>query len=373
MVKLIVVDLGCEKIFLKSQASYNFQTNGGNIVNDRPYTITDVAKMLGVSPSTVSRAMNNNPGVSDALRKKVLDFVQEIGYRPNTAAQSLSSGRSNMVALILGDIRNPFYADLAFGIQSELEALGYMVTTFNSEYDFEKEIQFIRMAHQYNYSGIILVTVDSEEFDKHSENIDLPILLVNRITENYKGSLVIIDNFQAGYIAARHLINLGHKKIGFLSGDHKSSTASLQRFKGYKQALVNYQLEYDEDYCMFDLDWRMRTGYAAAEKIFSKKNENSEFPSAFLLANDLVALGFMDYCGSHDIKIPDDISIVSFDNIAYAGLYQIQLTTVSQHANVVSENAAHLMYQLLTDPPKEPRRIIIEPTLVVRNSTKRFE
>lgn len=343
-------------------------------MSERPYTISQVAKMLGVSPSTVSRAMNNAPGVSDSVRKEILDFIDEIGYRPNTVAQSLSRGRSNMVALILGDIRNPFYADLAFGIQKALDSHGFIVTTFNSEYDYDKEQQFIQFARQYNYSGIILVTVNSEEADKYLAHLDLPVLLVNRITKHYTGPLVVTDNFQAGYIAARHLINLGHRKIGFLAGQHKSSTASAQRFQGYRQALDNYQLEYHEEYCLFDLDWRMNTGYNAAQTIFSsKKKKNASFPSAFLIANDLLALGFMDYCGDKAIRIPEDISIVSFDNIAYADLHQIQLTTVSQHVETMSLEAANLMLQLLTNPPKEPKRVIIEPTLIVRNTTGPYQ
>lgn len=339
-------------------------------MNKRPYTISEVAKMLGVSPSTVSRAMNDAPGVSDAVKQKVLAFVDEIGYRPNTIAQSLSRGRSNMVALILGDIRNPFYADLAFGIQKYLDNRGFIVTTFNSEYSYQKELQFMQYAQQYNYAGVILVTVNSEEASKYLEKSDFPILLVNRVTQNYKGPLVVLDNFQAGYIAARHLINLGHKRIGFFSGHHKSSTASHQRFLGYKQALDNYQLEYNKDYCMFDLDWRMESGYNAAEKFFSSKNALR--PSALLLANDLMALGFMDYCGKHDISIPDELSLISFDDIAYSSLAQIQLTTVSQHVGQMSETAGELMYELLTEPPKSPKRVILEPTLVERNTTKAY-
>lgn len=335
------------------------------------YTITEVAKMLKVSPSTVSRAINNAPGVSEAVREQILNFVEETGYRPNTIAQSLSRGKSNMVALILGDIRNPFYAGLAFGIQKNLDKHGYTVTTFNSEYDYRKELEFIQFAKQYHYCGIILVTVNSKEADKYLNKLGLPVLLVNRITEHYDGPFVITDNFQAGYIAARHLINLGHKKISFLSGHHKNSTASYQRFLGYRQALKNYHLAYDEKYCLYDLNWKMETGYEAAEKIFSQSS-STDFPSAFLLSNDLLALGFMDYCDKHNISIPNDISIVSFDNIVYSGLHRIQLTTVSQHGEKMAEEASKVMIELLENPPKEPRRIIMEPTLIERNTTSAY-
>lgn len=341
-------------------------------MKERNYTIAEVAKMLDVAPSTVSRAMNNAPGVSDAVRKRILDFVDKIGYTPNSAAQSLSRGRSNMVALILGDIRNPFYSDLAFGIQKELDAHGFLVTTFNSEYDPLKEMEYIQLAKQHNYSGIILVTVTNEKAEAYLKKITLPLLLVNRIADNYHGSVVVADNFQSGYIATRHLINLGHKNIGFLAGNHKSSTASAQRFQGFLQALTNYQLRYEKKNCIFDLDWRVETGCSAAKEIFTNRKDNPDFPSAFLLANDLLALGFMDYCGRHDIRIPEDVSIVGFDDILYSRLHQIQLTTVSPHVDVMSKKAGELMLQMITNPECEPTRIILEPTLMERKTTAAY-
>lgn len=341
-------------------------------MNSHAYTIAEVAKALGVSPSTVSRAINNGPGVGAELRKKILDYVEEIGYRPNAIAQGLSRGHSNMVSLIIGDMRNPFYADLAFGIQQNLAEHGYVVTTFNSEYDVKKELQIISFAKQYHYCGVILVTVNNENADDYLKQIDLPFLLVNRVTDHYNGSFVVTDNFQAGYIAARHLINLGHRRIGFLSGHHKSSTASYHRFLGFQQALKNYCIPYKEEFCLFDLNWRLESGYEAAKRIFAKRTQLSEFPSAFILSNDLSALGFMNYCEENAIRIPEDISIVSFDNIIYSSLHRIQLTTVSQHASRLSEEASKVMVELLENPPAEPRRVIIEPTLIERNSTKSY-
>lgn len=335
------------------------------------YTIAKVAKELGVSPATVSRAMNNAPGVSKALQDKILHFVDKVGYRPNTIAQSLSRGRSNMIALILGDIRNPFYADITFNIQKNLEEHGFVVTTLNSEYDYRKELQFIELASSNNFGGIILVTVNSEQANKYINSINMPVLLVNRVMESYSGPFVITDNFQAGYIAARHLINLGHKDIGFLSGHYKTSSAAYQRFLGYKQALNNYCLTFNEQFCSFDLNLTMDTGFVAAKKIF-ESTSSKQRPSAYLMANDLLALGFMDYCELHSIHIPNDLSIIGFDDIDYASLHRIQLTTVSQHADKIAESASDIMVELLTDPPASPRKKIIEPTLIIRNSTKQF-
>ena len=336
-------------------------------MSKRPYTISEVAKMLGVSPSTVSRAMNHSPGVSDPVRKKVLDFVEEIGYRPNTVAQSLSRGRSNMVALILGDIRNPFYADLAFGIQRALDSHGFIVTTFNSEYDYKKEMQFLEFARQYNYSGIILVTVNSEEADKYLEGLELPVLLVNRITEHYTGPLVVTDNFQAGYIAAMHLIELGHKRLGFISG-HRFSSASTRRLEGFKQALRNCLLPVNEEDFM-EGDLKMTTGAEVARQFLERDSQ----PTGIAIANDMMALGFLDYCKSVNLSIPQDLSVISFDDIVFSKLHGIELTTVSQHGKDMGEKAAQLILRRIKHPDADYKKIILEPSLIVRNTTAPYK
>ena len=165
------------------------------------YTISDVAEALGVSRATVSRAMNHSPGVGEELRKKILDYVKEIGYSPNTLAQSFSKGRMNFIAMVLGDIRNPFYSELAFMIQKELNENGYMVMVFNSEYDAGKEVEYIRMAAQFNFAGLILFTAQTKEIEEELENLAIPQVLVNRMLDHYEGASVLLDNFKAGYIA----------------------------------------------------------------------------------------------------------------------------------------------------------------------------
>ena len=176
------------------------------------YGISDVAEMLGVSKSTVSRVINGNEGVGPELRKKVMDFINEIGYQPNTIAQSLSKGRMNIVALILGDIRNPFYADLTFNIQRILNDNGYMVMVLNSEYNIDRELEFLKLTEQFNFAGLILITAQEKAIEERLKNMEMPKVLVNRILPYYTGDSVLIDNFQAGYQATMHLIELGHDR-----------------------------------------------------------------------------------------------------------------------------------------------------------------
>lgn len=333
-------------------------------MKDNKYTISDVANMLGVSRSTVSKAINNAPGVGPDARKKILDFVDEIGYKPNTLARSLSKGSINIVALILGDVRNPFYSDLAFYIQKILNENGYMVMVFNSEYQEKKEIEFIKIAEQFNFAGLILITAQSNDLKNAIRKVNVPVVLVNRTFEDYEGDAVLLDNFQAGYIATKHLMELGHKRIGFVAG-HATSSSVEQRLSGYKQVLQNYHLQKNDDDIMIG-NLSFETGYQIAETIIKDLRNK---PSAYLVANDMSALGFIDCCKKYGVKIPEMISIVSFDNIMFASLRDIKLTTVNQHVKEMSEDAAGLMLRRLKNPDAEPQRVIIEPTLIVRSTT----
>ena len=328
------------------------------------YSISDVAEMLGVSKSTVSRAINGNSGVGDELRKKVLDLVDEIGYKPNTIAQSLSRGRVNIVALILGDIRNPFYADLAFNIQRILNSHGYMVMVFNSEYDVQREIEFLKLTIQFNFAGLILITAQTEIVEDMLHSMDVPMVLVNRILPSYTGDSVLTDNFQAGYMAVMHLLELGHKHIGFVRGPGVSS-ASSQRFEGYRQALRNFSLPFNEEY-VYESDLKMETGITLARNFVKDLKVR---PSAMVVVNNMTAIGFIDGCRENGLSIPEDLSIVSFDDIEFSAMKGIELTTISQHVDKMSEHAARLMLKQLEEKDAKPERVILEPTLVIRKTT----
>ena len=303
------------------------------------YTISDVAKKAGVSRSTISRVLNNRPGVGDELRQKILSFIEEIDYKPNTLAQSLIRGRINIVALVFGDVRNPFYADIAFYIQKILNQNGYMVMVFNSEYEEQKEIEFVKLAQQFNFSGLILITVQSALMQELLSQVDIPTVLVNRTLENYQGDSVLLDNFQAGYLAATHLIKLGHPSLAFISG-HMNSSSSRQRYQGFLQVLKNYQIPFDEKTLFFPGNLKMDSGQAIAKHYVAHLRE---LPSAIVISNDLMAIGFIEYCKEKNVKIPEMLSVVSFDNISFSALYDIRLTSVDQHAQQMSEKAAELI------------------------------
>lgn len=340
---------------------------GRTRMRNNKYTISDVAKQMDVSRATVSRALSNAPGVGPALRQKIIDYADEIGYRPNSIAKSLSTGRMNTIGLIYGDVRNPFYADLTYYMQKAFDQKGYAVMVFNSEYSVEKELEFIRMAEEFCLAGLVLFTAQTNMEEANFKDVGIPIVFVNRSLAMEQYDCVLMDNFKAGYIAAMHLIKLGHRRIGMVKGNALSS-ASMLRFDGVVQALKNCGLSMlPEDVWSGDL--KMPTGYAMARRFFAQPSR----PDGLVISNDMMALGFIDYCNEIGVKIPEEISIVSFDNIIFSGIHGIDLTTISQDVQTMGEKAAELMLERIEHPQGECKKIILEPTLIVRRSTRAYE
>lgn len=332
------------------------------------YSISEVAQMAGVSPSTVSRAINGKKGVGSAQREKILRLVSELGYQPNSVSRGQEDAFAKNVALIVGDIRNPFYADLEYYIQETLRREGYQLMVFYSAYDADREVEILKMAQQYHFAGVIMVTAQSRQVEETLASYRNPTVLVNRNLPFYKGDSVLTDNFQAGYLASMHLIDLYHRHIGFVRGPQTSS-ASSQRFTGYRQALSNFGLPLDEA-DIYDCNLEFESGRTCAEAFLQRPA--SKRPSAMIIANDIAAIGFMDVCRKNGLSIPEDLSIVSFDDIVYASVEGIRLTSVSQHVDEMAREAARLMLKQLGGDTTHPERIIITPELMVRDTTAQY-
>ena len=329
----------------------------------KEYTITDIARTLQVSTASVSRALSGAPGVSQKLRERITSFCDEIGYLPASVSRNAHAEKPNIIALILGDVRNPFYANLAFAIQKRLMNSKYMTVVFNSEYNEVKELEFIDIAEQFGFSGLMLITAQSEAISQKLSETRLPKVLVNRILPHYNGDSVLTDNFQAGYEAALHLITLGHERIGFIAGPENSS-ASAQRFDGFRQAMRNYSLPVRREF-IWHSDLKLETGQKLARNFLAL----SERPSGIVSVNDMTSLGFIAGCKKAGLSIPEDLSLISFDDIPIASLYDIQLTTISQHGEEMGLTAADLMLRRLEHPDREPERVIMKPRLIVRSTT----
>lgn len=332
----------------------------------RKYTITDVAADLGVSCSTVSRALSNSPGVSEKVRNRIIEYAQEIGYEPNSKLRQREA-ENRIVALIIGDIRNPFYGELSFYIQKELNENGYMVMVFNTEYSVDRELEFLQALRRFRFAGVIMMTTQVEKINAELEEMEIPVVLVNRNLNSFQGDLVLLDNFKAGYVAAMHLIELGHERIGFVKG-HTSSSASRQRYEGYCQAMRNYGLSIAEEDIYYS-EMKLESGEKLAELFLAKE----ERPTGLIIINDTTALGFLSTCAEKGLRVPEELSVVSFDNTKFAQWGKVPLTSVDQNVTDMGTMAVKVLLKRMEDPQMSTERVILDPHLVVRESTAHYK
>lgn len=329
-------------------------------------SIEGIAQQLNVAASTVSRALNGKPGVGEELRQEILRTAKAHGYVPPRRIEE-GGELSRNIAMIIGDIRNPFYAELVFVVQKVLSTRGYTVSIFNSEYDEKEELRYMKMLEQFHFDGIIEVCVSSESSIAQLEALRIPIVMVNRMLSTFDTDVVLLDNYEAGYIATRHLLEKGHTRIAFLIGQ-RTSPASMMRYEGYLQMMRNYQIPVIEEYQLSG-DLTLETGYAEAKRAFASWKE---LPTAIVVSNDLAAYGFLAYCNEAGIRVPEDISIVSFDNTRLSDIMMPPLTAVDAHVEEMGRRAAEMMLERIAAPDSPKRRCILKPTLVERKSVKRI-
>lgn len=326
-------------------------------------TINEIAKKSGVSRSTVSRVLNNDPNVKQITREKVQKVIKEMDYMPSTIARSMVTGNLPIILVIVGDVLNHYFASSIIGIQQVLEKAGYMAVVYNSEYDVEKEKKFIKMAGECRFAGIITMTaVKNDELEESLSNTQCPIVLVNRRLKNIDLDSVYTDDFRSGYIATKHLIENGHRKIAHISGPDYSSV-SKERKRGYCEALEDSRVEVSDELI---LKGRLseESGYEIAPIIFANKDV-----TAVAVNNLLMCLGIARYAREKDYKIPDDLSIVCCETI-YSDYYETKLTNVGTDAITIGKQAAELLLERINKSDKPIQKILFSPELRKMGSVK---
>ena len=246
-------------------------------------TIKELALKAGVSKSTVSRVINNDPNVKDETRKRVLSMIEEMDYKPNILARSMITGYLPIVLIIVGDIQNHYFAKTVVGIEKELTEKNYMAVVYNSMYDVKREKEFIRMAKGCRFAGIIPMTaVKSDEFEECLSDVDCPVVLINKNLKRTSLDAVFGNDFESGYLSTVELIKNGHKRIAYISGPSKSSV-SIERERGYREALQDNGIEIDES-IMFEGKLDIQSGYKIGKKIFKNPDVTAVSSNNFLMA-----------------------------------------------------------------------------------------
>jgi len=327
--------------------------------------IRDVAKRAGVSVATVSRVINGSPNVAPKTAQAVSAAMQELHFTPNGLARGLALNRTKTIALLLPSIVNPLYAQMAKGVEDVAHSKGYNVLLCNTDENVAKERSYVDMLLERRVDGLLLMTtrLEREDFAKLSERA-LPFVIIGRNIETLDANMVYTDYVLGGYLATEHLVEAEYECIAHISGP-LSQLESREKLLGYQQALRQHRLAGDEQYVVAG-DNEIEGGYLAAMKLLNM----SPRPQAIFAANDLMAIGALDAAKTQNLRVPQDVAIVGFDDITMAAHVEPRLTTVAHPVHKMGLIAARLLFDDIDSGTAEAfgQKIFIRPKLRVRNS-----
>ena len=333
----------------------------------RQPTIFDVASNAGVSKSTVSNVVRGLPGVSAATRLRVQGAILELGYRPNVLARQLVQQRTSTLGVVVGDIANPFFAEMAKSVERRAAARGYTAMFCNTGGDSESELAGVETLLQHRVAGIVFLRLSCRSNTMQQALAhQVPVVFVS-CTADW-GDIVSVDDVKGGDLATEHLIEIGHRRIAYLSIPEEQDQSDLSRFAGYKQALLRAGLG-----PVTCIGWSPPADHASIDgkkidllDIFSGPDR----VTAVFASYDGAAIALQEFADRMNVRVPEDLSIVGFDDVPTAGMARIALTTVAQPRDELAELAiaaiADRIEQRFSGPP---RTQLVGVSLVTRRST----
>ncbi|MCS7175568.1 LacI family DNA-binding transcriptional regulator [Pseudothermotoga sp.] len=323
-------------------------------------TIRDIAEEAGVSINTVSRALNNKPDVSQETKRKILEIARRLGYIRNSDAVSFRKGMTRTIGVVFEDSSNPFYAEVFKGIEVSARKYGYQVILMNTERDYINEIQAVDTLLQKRVDGIIIspTQFDSKDIEQLAK-LNYPFVILGVHFEGNNLDEVYSNDFKGGYLATKHLLEKGRKKILMLNAYMYKSVAQM-RYQGYLQALSEYGLQ---PYLMVEIEEGYESAFA---KIMELKD--IDFDAVFCF-NDVFAIAILKAFRLLGKSVPRDVSVVGYDDISYAEFVQPPLTTVKIDKFLEGIVAFEMLYEKILGMRTEPKQVILDVELVVREST----
>ncbi len=334
-------------------------------------TIYDVAKIAGVSPSTISRVMNTPEIVAENTRQKVINAVKELAYIPNMMAASMPRRRTNSIGLIIPDITNIFFSNLVRGVQDVCENYGYSVLVVNSDDIQEKEGRYLKLLYSRRVDGVILTVAGYREEEFPEEELSLlkkmNIVLIDREINGMIAPIVKVNNFAGAYSAVKYLITMGHRKIMYLAGIEGTRT-NHEREKGYLAALKEAHINWKKELAV---DFRLDTAYQKIMHSWPQLKNSDELPTAIFAANDLMAIGALKAFVRLKVQVPKEVSIIGFDNIPFSDCTCPPLTTIAQPTYQMGQKAVETLIKLI-DKKKIKKSVELETELIERDSVSRW-
>jgi len=335
------------------------------MVKKRNITMQDVANEVGISAATVSHVINQSRYVSEDLKRKVQAAIEELGYQPNGVARSLRAQKTSSIGLIIPNNANPFYAEVVRGVEKVAYQQGYSVILCNSDRDIEREVRYTELLLHRRVDGILFVGAwvgDQLEHLEKAVKRGLPIVAVDRNVAGLPISTIMADNEHGGKLATQYLLDQGHRRIACIGGSPQR-TPNARRVAGYFQALAGKGIRPDES-VVKRANFTFEGGYAAANELLTQ-NANI---SAIFASNDLMAIGTMRSALDQGLRVPDDVSIIGFDNIQVTEYTNPPLTTVDHAMVEMGEKAAEILLDLCNSGEIFVSHELIVPKLVIRKS-----
>ncbi|WP_319501287.1 LacI family DNA-binding transcriptional regulator [uncultured Draconibacterium sp.] len=330
-------------------------------------TINDIAKALNISKSTVSRALRDTHDINPKTKLRVLEFAAKHDYHPDILAQSLRSRSTKTIGVIVPAYNIPFYSTAIGGIQDYAMKMGYNVIVCHSNEQYEIEIKNVEALLNAGVEGIIISVARDTEKNEHIKklkNKGIPLVLFNRVIEDFKSAKVVVNDYYGAKNMVDYLIKTGCKKIAHITGPN-NLLLSNNRKEGYLDALKDGGIEINEE-LIVEGDFTIQSGIRCTEKLL----EDNEGIDAVFAVCDAVAFGTMKVLKKRGIRIPQDISVAGFTNEPMAELVEPSLTTVKQPIYEVGETASKLLFAQLKDPDLPAELCVLETTLEIRESTK---
>jgi len=329
-------------------------------------TIRDVARRAGVAISTVSAVINRSAPTSAAVVKRVESAIAEIGYAPLRAAQTLRSGQSRLIGTIVPDITNPHFSQLARVVENECLAAGHMTFVYNTDEDSEHEMRILKMMRMQRVAGLIHISTrsDAEHGRRLISEIEVPTVLMGSLVSGAPFDVVALDDAEAGRIAADHLLKLGHRRIAIIGGREGVSSHD-ERLKGCRRAFAAHGVRFDEENKVL-ARFSAVVAYDETRRLLALRRR----PTAILSFSNLMTIGVLRALREGGVSCPKDISFVGIDDLEWADILCPRPTLVAQPIERMTRTAiAALLAQIANRDRPEGRRLLFEPTLVVREST----
>jgi LacI family transcriptional regulator len=329
-------------------------------------SIKDVAKEAGVSIATVSRVLNDIDVVNEDTKKKVVEAIAKLGYRPNIIARSLKTQKTSTIGIVIPDISSQFYPEIVRGAEDVANIYKYNIILCNTDNDSEKEMEYLHVLKEKMIDGVLYMSSSLEDNIMELINtLQIPMVLVETTDSKHSLPSVTIDNEQAGYDGVQYLINKKNKRIAYIGTHEKALNAGALRYKGYKKALEDNGIELDTSIVNFG-------GIKAKNGVVGMNNilKNSKVDAVFC-SSDEIAMGAINALREHNISVPSDVDVMGFDNIYSAAVFYPKLTTVAQPMYDMGSVGMRMLIKIIGKKPLESTDYILKHRIIERDSCKK--